>query len=57
VQWGGFVTAEALTKWMDDAPGDFVPGYIFFWQEYLRVTKGKPYQPDDDHRPRGNRRL
>lgn len=38
VQWGSFVTPEALTKWMNDTPGDFVPGYIFLWKEYRRVT-------------------
>ena len=37
VQWGGFVASEALTQWMNDTPQDFVPGYIFFWMEYLRV--------------------
>lgn len=37
VQWGGFVTPESLTAWMNYTPGHFVPGYIFFWKEYLRV--------------------
>lgn len=37
VQWGGFMTPELLTSRMEESPGDFVPGFIYLWKEYLRV--------------------
>jgi len=49
IQWGGFMTPAQLTSRMKETPGDFVPGFIYLWEEYLRVTKDEQVaNPDED---------
>jgi isopentenyl-diphosphate delta-isomerase type 1 len=36
IQWGGFVGQQELTRLMTQMADDFVPGFIYLWQEYLR---------------------
>ncbi len=36
LQWGGFMQPAELTRRMSEAPEEFVPAFIFLWNEFLR---------------------
>ncbi len=37
IEWGAFVPPERLTKLMEQHPEDFVPAFIYLWNEYNRI--------------------
>jgi isopentenyl-diphosphate Delta-isomerase len=39
LQWGGFIQPAELTQMMSEAPEEFVPAFIFLWNEFLRLSK------------------
>jgi isopentenyl-diphosphate delta-isomerase len=39
VQWGGFMQPAELTRRMSEAPEEFVPAFVFLWNEFLRLSK------------------
>jgi isopentenyl-diphosphate delta-isomerase len=39
VQWGGFMQPAELTRKMSEAPEEFVPAFVFLWNEFLRLSK------------------
>ena len=41
VQWGKFITPEELTRMMNEDPNDFVPAFIFLWNEFLTIHRGE----------------
>ena len=49
IQWGGFMTPERLTSRMKETPGDFVPGFIYLWKEYLRVRENEQVAEPGEH--------
>jgi len=38
VQWGKFLRPEELTRMMNENANDFVPAFIFLWNEFLRAS-------------------
>ncbi len=39
LQWGGFMEPSELTRRMLTAPKEFVPAFVFLWNEFLRISK------------------
>jgi isopentenyldiphosphate isomerase len=37
LQWGGFIQPAELTRRMLEEPEEFVPAFIFLWNEFLRM--------------------
>ena len=37
-QWGKFVTPQELTRMMDENANDFVPAFIFLWNQFSRIS-------------------
>lgn len=37
---GGWFDSAAVTAWVDSRPGDFAPGFVLIWGEYLRLRAG-----------------
>ena len=38
VQWGKFIRPEELTRMMNENTNDFVPAFVFLWNEFLRAS-------------------